>query len=71
MLGVTIPRRMKVTPMPLTDSAIKAAKPKATQYKLHDASGLFLLIRPSGGQALAAQVPVQQKGTTLVSGRIP
>jgi integrase len=36
--------------MPLTDSAIKAAKPKAAQYKLHDANGLFLLIRPSSGK---------------------
>jgi hypothetical protein len=36
--------------MALTDSAIKAAKPKAGQYKLHDEKGLLLIVRPAGGK---------------------
>jgi hypothetical protein len=33
--------------MALTDSAIKNAKPKAAQYKLHDEKGLFAIVRPN------------------------
>lgn len=34
--------------MPLTDLAVRNAKPKATPYKLSDTGGLFLLVPPSG-----------------------
>ena len=36
--------------MPLTDTAIKKAKPEAKQRKLYDERGLFLLISPKGGK---------------------
>lgn len=36
--------------MPLTDTAIKKAKPKEKQYKLFDERGLFLIITPKGGK---------------------
>ena len=36
--------------MPLTDTAIKKAKPEAKQRKLYDQRGLFLLISPKGGK---------------------
>ena len=36
--------------MALTDSAIKNAKPDASQYKLHDGKGLLLIVRPTGGK---------------------
>lgn len=36
--------------MPLTDTAIKAAKPASKPQKLYDEGGLFLLIAPSGGR---------------------
>ena len=36
--------------MALTDTAIRAAKPKAKPYKLGDALGLFRLLQPSGGK---------------------
>jgi integrase len=36
--------------MPLTDTAVRNAKPKQKPYKLGDAGGLFLLIQPSGGK---------------------
>ena len=34
--------------MPLTDTAIKAFKPKAKQYKQADKKGLLLIVRPNG-----------------------
>lgn len=34
--------------MPLTDTAIKALKPKATRYKVFDGGGLYLEVMPSG-----------------------
>ncbi|HEV2517042.1 MAG TPA: integrase arm-type DNA-binding domain-containing protein [Devosia sp.] len=36
--------------MPLTDTAIKNAKPRARPYKLSDERGLHLLIQPQGGR---------------------
>lgn len=35
---------------PLTDVALRQAKPKAKPYKLADGGGLFLLVTPSGGK---------------------
>ena len=36
--------------MPLTDTAIRAAKPETRAHKLFDERGLFLLISPTGGK---------------------
>lgn len=36
--------------MPLSDTKIRNAKPKAKQYKLFDGDGLFLLVSPAGGK---------------------
>lgn len=36
--------------MPLTDVAIRNAKPKEKSYKMSDMLGLFLLISPSGSK---------------------
>ena len=36
--------------MPLTDIAVRTAKPKDKQYKLSDAAGLHLLIKPNGNK---------------------
>jgi len=36
--------------MPLTDTAIKAAKPKDKSYKLSDGKGLYLLVNPNGSK---------------------
>lgn len=36
--------------MPLTDTAIKNAKPRAKPYKLADERGLHLLVQPTGGR---------------------
>jgi len=35
---------------PLTDSAIKAAKPKEKPYKLTDGQGLYLEVMPNGSK---------------------
>ena len=34
----------------LTDTKVRAAKPRAKSYKLADASRLYLLVTPSGGK---------------------
>ncbi|WP_223262874.1 Arm DNA-binding domain-containing protein [Sphingobium sp. SCG-1] len=34
--------------MPLSAVAIKAARPRDKEYKLTDADGLYLLVKPSG-----------------------
>jgi integrase len=36
--------------MPLTDTAIKNARSRESQYKLFDGAGLFLLVAPAGGK---------------------
>lgn len=36
--------------MPLSDSAIRALKPRATAYKVADEKGLYLQVTPSGGR---------------------
>lgn len=36
--------------MPLTDAAIRAAKPRAKPFKLSDSGGLYLEVAPSGGK---------------------
>ena len=36
--------------MTLSDAAIRAAKARGKQYKLHDGGGLFIIVRPSGGK---------------------
>src|ERR1700757_5283807 len=36
--------------MSLTDTAIKAAKPKERPYRLFDSAGLYLEIAPNGGK---------------------
>jgi len=36
--------------MPLTDTAVRNAKPRAKQAKLSDERGLFLIVTPAGGK---------------------
>lgn len=36
--------------MPLSDAAVRTAKPKEKPYKITDSGGLFLLVTPSGGK---------------------
>eukprot|EP01037_Dinobryon_pediforme_P018670 gene18670-18969_t len=57
--------------MALTDSAIKAARPDATQYKLHDEKGLFAIIRPTGGKLWRFKYRYQGKEQQLSLGTYP
>lgn len=36
--------------MPLTDTAIKAMKPKSSRYKVFDGGGLYLEVLPTGSK---------------------
>jgi len=53
--------------MPLTDTAIRAYKPKNRPTKISDGGGLFLLITPKGGKwwRLAYRVDGKQKTLSL------
>lgn len=57
--------------MALTDTAIKNAKPKATQYKLHDEKGLFVIVRPTGGRLWRLKYRYQGKEQQLSLGTYP
>lgn len=57
--------------MALTDSAVKAAKPKAAQFKLHDEKGLLLIVRPSGGKLWRLKYRFQGKEQQLSLGTYP
>jgi hypothetical protein len=41
---------MEISVMPLTDTRIRTAKPKAKAYKLSDGGGMYLLVSPYGAR---------------------
>ena len=57
--------------MALSDAAIRAAKTPATQYKMHDGGGLFLIVRPSGGKLWRLKYRHLGKEQQLSIGRYP
>lgn len=57
--------------MPLTDSAIKTAKPKDKPYKLSDAQGLYLLVNPNGSKLWRLKYRVAGKEKGLSFGAYP
>lgn len=57
--------------MALTDTAIKAAKPAASQYKLHDEKGLLLIVRPTGGKLWRLKYRFAGKEQQLTIGIYP
>lgn len=57
--------------MALSDAAIRAAKPKKAQFKLHDSGGLFLIVRPSGGKLWRLKFRHLGKEQQLSLGRYP
>lgn len=57
--------------MPLTDSAIKTAKPKEKPYKLSDAHGLYLEITPNGSKLWRLKYRVAGKEKKLSFGAYP
>jgi integrase len=57
--------------MPLTDLAIRNAKPAAKPVKLSDGGGLFLLITPAGGKLWRLKFRVDNKEKGLALGSYP
>ncbi len=57
--------------MPLTDSAIKTAKPKPKDYKLSDAHGLYLLVKPNGSKLWRLKFRINGKEKGLAFGAYP
>ena len=57
--------------MPLTDTAIRQAKPGDTPRKLSDERGLYLLIQPSGGKLWRLDYRFDGKRKTLALGAYP
>src|ERR1700678_429489 len=51
--------------MPLTDTTIRNAKPRAKPYKLADSGGLFLYIAPTGGKLWRLKDRLQGRGQLL------
>ncbi len=57
--------------MPLSDVAIRAAKPGPKPIKLSDERGLFLLVQPSGGKLWRLKYRIAGKEKKLSLGRYP
>ncbi|WP_040702449.1 Arm DNA-binding domain-containing protein, partial [Novosphingobium nitrogenifigens] len=57
--------------MPLTDIAIRNAKPREKPYKLGDALGLFLLVKPTGGKLWRVKYRIHGKEKALAIGTYP
>lgn len=57
--------------MPLTDIAIKKAKPAAKAYRLADSGGLFLFVTPAGGKSWRWKYLVDGRQKLMTFGLYP
>jgi hypothetical protein len=57
--------------MPLTNTAIKNAKPKEKAYKITDEKGMLLLVKPKGGKYFRLNYRMHGKQKTLALGVYP
>jgi hypothetical protein len=57
--------------MPLTEVAIRNAKPREKPYKVGDTLGLFLLVQPSGGKLWRVKYRIDGKEKKLAIGIYP
>jgi integrase len=57
--------------MPLTDTAIRAAKPSEKQQKLFDGNGLYLLVFPSGSKVWRFKYHFQGREKLISLGQYP
>lgn len=57
--------------MPLTDTAIKNAKPTDKPYKMQDEKGMYLLVHPNGGKYFRYNYRFNNKRLTLSLGVYP
>jgi len=57
--------------LPLSDLQVKNAKPKATDYKIFDGLGLYLLVTPTGGKLWRMRYSFANKQQLLSLGSYP
>ena len=57
--------------MPLTDAAIRNAKPAASQVKLADSGGLYLLVKPNGAKLWRLKYRIDGKENAFAIGEYP
>ena len=55
----------------LSETVVRKAKPKVSEYKLFDGGGLFLLVTPSGGKLWRFNYRFNGKRNTLSFGPYP
>jgi integrase len=59
------------SPMPLTDTAIRNAKPKNKSYKMADGFGLYLLVNPTGSRLWRMKYRIEGREKLLAIGPYP
>lgn len=57
--------------MPLTDVAIRNAKPREKPYKMGDALGLFLLVQPTGAKLWRLKYRIRGREKKVALGKYP
>lgn len=57
--------------MPLTDVAIRNAKPRSKPYKISDAAGMYLEVSPAGGKVFRLKYRIGGKEKRLTLGAYP
>jgi hypothetical protein len=57
--------------MPLTDTAVKNAKPKSKPYKLSDMNGMYLLVTPKGARLWRYKYRIAGKEGLFAIGEYP
>lgn len=57
--------------MPLTNTRLKAAKPRASDYRIADNGGLFLLVKTNGSKYWRMDYRFRGKRNTLALGVYP
>ncbi|OGA14497.1 MAG: hypothetical protein A3H32_11795 [Betaproteobacteria bacterium RIFCSPLOWO2_02_FULL_63_19] len=57
--------------MPLTDAAIRRAKPSAKPFRIADSAGLYLEVSPSGGKLWRFKYRFDRKQRMLALGIYP
>ena len=71
MIGGIPPTCKRDAPMPLTDTAIRNAKPGEKPIRLFDGGGLYLEVSPAGGKLWRLKYRVDGKGKRLALGAYP
>jgi len=55
----------------LTDSKIRAAKPKEKPFKLYDQKGLYMLVTPAGGRIWRLKYHLHGRERGMALGKYP